>query len=340
MRRRTWILTGLAVVLLFLAYAGWSVWQVRSDLTEARSSAERLRVALVDGDQKRAEEALESLQDTSGSAADRTDGPLWAVFGAVPGLGDDARGVRTVASVLDDVSHEGLDPLVASADSLDSGTFTPVNGQVPVDSVAVVAKPLAAARDSFAAADEELAGVDSSGFTGAFGSAYDDLSGQVHRASTATTSATTAAELLPGMLGGEGARDYLLIFQNNAEARSTGGLPGAATILNATDGKITIPRAAQAPGLRRARQAGAAADQGGEQDLLRPARHLLPGRELHPRLPAHRRPDGGPLEAGDRHGPRRGGLGRPGGDGLPARGDRPGHRRRASRSPATTPPTS
>ena len=248
MRRRTWILTGLAVVLLFLAYAGWSVWQVRSDLTEARSSAERLRVALVDGDQKRAEEALESLQDTSGSAADRTDGPLWAVFGAVPGLGDDAHGVRTVASVLDDVSHDGLDPLVASADSLDSGTFTPVNGQVPVDSVAVVAEPLAAARDSFAAADEELAGVDSSGFTGAFRSAYDDLSGQIHRASTATTSATTAAELLPGMLGGDGARNYLLIFQNNAEARSTGGLPGAATILNATDGKITIPKAAQAPG--------------------------------------------------------------------------------------------
>ncbi|MET1058546.1 MAG: DUF4012 domain-containing protein [Nocardioides sp.] len=248
MRRRTWILTGLAVVLLFLAYAGWSVWQVRSDLTEARSSAARLRVALVDGDQHRAEQALESLQDTSGAAAGRTDGPLWAVFGAMPGLGDDARGVRTVASVLDDVSHDGLDPLVASADSLDSGTFTPVNGQIPVDSVAVVAKPLGAARDSFAAADKELGGVDSSGFTGAFGSAYDDLSGQIHRANKATAAATTAAELLPGMLGGDGPRNYLLIFQNNAEARSTGGLPGAATIMNTTDGKISISKEARAPG--------------------------------------------------------------------------------------------
>ena len=37
---------------------------------------------------------------------------------------------------------------------------------------------------------------------------------------------------------GDGDRDYLLVFQNNAEIRATGGLPGAVRVVEADDGKV------------------------------------------------------------------------------------------------------
>jgi hypothetical protein len=52
--------------------------------------------------------------------------------------------------------------------------------------------------------------------------------------------ASLAVRLLPPMLGAHGARTYLLLFQNNAELRSTGGLPGSFATVTARDGRVTI----------------------------------------------------------------------------------------------------
>jgi hypothetical protein len=42
------------------------------------------------------------------------------------------------------------------------------------------------------------------------------------------------------MLGADGARDYLLVFQNNAEPRSLGGMPGLMAPLRTDNGRITL----------------------------------------------------------------------------------------------------
>jgi hypothetical protein len=49
-----------------------------------------------------------------------------------------------------------------------------------------------------------------------------------------------AAELMPPMLGADGPRTYALVTQNNAEIRSTGGIPGAVAIIRANKGALTI----------------------------------------------------------------------------------------------------
>jgi hypothetical protein len=52
--------------------------------------------------------------------------------------------------------------------------------------------------------------------------------------------ASLAVRLLPPMLGAHGTRTYLLFFQNNAEVRSTGGLPGSFATVTARDGRVTL----------------------------------------------------------------------------------------------------
>ncbi len=43
---------------------------------------------------------------------------------------------------------------------------------------------------------------------------------------------------MPAFLGADGDRNYLYVFQNNAEVRSTGGLPGNISLVHASDGRV------------------------------------------------------------------------------------------------------
>ena len=52
--------------------------------------------------------------------------------------------------------------------------------------------------------------------------------------------AAASAEILPPMLGADGKRNYLLLIQNSAEVRATGGIPGALAVVEANDGAIKL----------------------------------------------------------------------------------------------------
>ncbi|MGN7200859.1 DUF4012 domain-containing protein [Arthrobacter sp. SAFR-044] len=53
-------------------------------------------------------------------------------------------------------------------------------------------------------------------------------------------SASDAASIAPAMLGADGIRNYLLVIQNNAEARASGGIPGALAVLTLDGGKLSL----------------------------------------------------------------------------------------------------
>ena len=52
--------------------------------------------------------------------------------------------------------------------------------------------------------------------------------------------AAFAAQLAPAIFGGEGPRTYLLVVQNNAESRATGGFIGSYGLVTALDGKLDV----------------------------------------------------------------------------------------------------
>lgn len=45
---------------------------------------------------------------------------------------------------------------------------------------------------------------------------------------------------MPSMLGADGPRRYVAVFENTAEARGTGGLPGAFAVLRAERGRLSF----------------------------------------------------------------------------------------------------
>lgn len=232
----------LLAVVLAGAWAAWTAWHVRADLSAASDSAHRLRTALTHADQDAAEAELAELQEQTAAAADGTSSPIWTLAEHMPALGDDARAVATVTATLADLTAEGLPPIVDSAGDLGGGSFTPSDGRLPVAAIEELQGPLAQAGAAFADADAGLAQVDDSGLVDAVRRPLQDLRDQVSTADDTLAAASRAANLLPGMLGGDGERRFLVVFQNNAEVRSTGGMPGAMSLVETREGGIAMTR--------------------------------------------------------------------------------------------------
>ncbi|MEI5671643.1 MULTISPECIES: DUF4012 domain-containing protein [unclassified Nocardioides] len=230
----------LGLVLLAGAWLGWNAWQVSKDLTAAADDVETLQDAVRAGDDEASDTALADLQAHSRSAADRTGGISWSVLTKVPAFGDDAHGIRLVSEVVDDLSNDGIAPLVETAGNLEA--LLPTDGQISIASLRELQGPVAEGNAALAKASERLAGEDPSGYVQRFRDKYRDLSRQVRKAAVALDSADAALQMMPSMLGEGEKRDYLLIFQNNAEIRATGGLPGAVSVLEAEDGKVALTR--------------------------------------------------------------------------------------------------
>ncbi|WP_344128503.1 DUF4012 domain-containing protein, partial [Luedemannella flava] len=80
------------------------------------------------------------------------------------------------------------------------------------------------------------------GLAGPVAAAEAELRDGLTRAAAMTTTVVRAARLLPGMLGADGPRTYLVLFQNLAEARATGGIPGAFAVIRADRGAVRLVR--------------------------------------------------------------------------------------------------
>jgi hypothetical protein len=72
----------------------------------------------------------------------------------------------------------------------------------------------------------------------------DELRGQLAEVAPLSAEVRRVVPLLPAMLGADGPRRYLLMFQNNAEERASGGNPASLALLTVDKGAIGLGRQA------------------------------------------------------------------------------------------------
>lgn len=235
------VLIGAGVVLLAaVLWLGREAIITRNSLLEASDHARILQQQITDGETKRAAATLTDLQESTHDARTHTDGPLWAALAAVPFLGDSVDAARVVSRSLDDIAVRGIPPVVEVSSSLSSDVFAPKNGRFDLKTLAKLAPSLTTASEVLTVNGNEINRIDRDGLIGPLERPITDLQGKIADAQSAASAGARAMRLAPSMLGGDGKRKYLLLFQNNAEVRSTGGLPGAFAILRANRGKITF----------------------------------------------------------------------------------------------------
>ena len=145
-----------------------------------------------------------------------------------------------MARALEEASHGASAPANALLAQAQGDRLRDADGRVNLPAVAALAAPL----------EKMSAALDGCGRAGRParprrahrppGRRDPQRAGPDRRAGRDGEGGATVARLLPPMLGQDGPRDYLLVVQNNAEIRSTGGLPGSLQILTADNGKLTL----------------------------------------------------------------------------------------------------
>ncbi|MFT4264598.1 MAG: DUF4012 domain-containing protein [Nocardioides sp.] len=234
-----WILGVLILLALLLAaYAGWLAWSTARSLSAAADDARALKSAAMAGDDAATQAGFDEFVAHVHTARSRTDSKVWSLLTHLPGYGDDAHGVRTVSRVADELATGGLDDLVDHVGNLDA--LLPTGGGIDLAQVAELQEPVAASKKALDRANADLEAEDTTHFVDSVRLKFRDLQAQISSAASSIDSADRALAVLPAMLGGDGSRTYLLVMQNNAEIRATGGLPGAVAEITAKGGKLSL----------------------------------------------------------------------------------------------------
>ncbi|MFB8388050.1 DUF4012 domain-containing protein [Microbacterium sp. NPDC055910] len=140
----------------------------------------------------------------------------------------------------EDVVNSTLVPIADAADGLTLTAFRPSDGQFDFSAISEIsgaASDAAAVLDRSAIAIDDL---DRSVLVGPLQQAVDQVGEMLREARGSADAITRAATLLPAMLGTDGPRNYLVLFQNNAEWRSLGGIPGAMAVIQTEGGAIAL----------------------------------------------------------------------------------------------------
>jgi hypothetical protein len=229
-------LIGFFVVGVF----AWQAWTASRNLLDARSHAETVQKRIKAGDFDGANRALAELRSNTSKAHDSTDGVLWDLGRHIPYFGRNVGAVQTVSEVLDTATRVNAPIALELSRAVDAGVFRPDKGQINLPAIQQLTPKVNRAASSIDRASRDLNAIRNGSLVFPFNDLVGDLKDEVERARAASTATATAFDLMPQMLGQDGPRDYLLIIQNPAELRSTGGLPGSLAVLHAEKGKVTM----------------------------------------------------------------------------------------------------
>ncbi|WP_329318631.1 DUF4012 domain-containing protein [Streptomyces sp. NBC_01262] len=234
---------------LVLAGAAWIVVTgalARNELLAAQRSLVALQSLRTAGASAVGAQDLGSLAPEVRSAAAHaarahqyTTGPAWFLAAKVPVLGDPARTVRGAAWAIHRVTADVLPPLVHTVAGL-TADARGVASRVDLAALRRAAPSLERAARLASDTRTRSAELPSNTWLPAADRARTRLNGQLDRLAPATADAASVARVLPAMMGAQVERRYLVIFQNTAEARGTGGLPGAFAVLTASQGKLSF----------------------------------------------------------------------------------------------------
>lgn len=242
-RRRTilWIVAAVVFVLLLVgAWVSIRGLLAKNELESALPAAKQVQTAVVAGDIATAKTAAKTLRTHAAEAASLTGDPVWRVAELVPLLGSNLTAVRVSAASTDQLASEVIDPLVGIANQVDPRAIKPVDKKIDLAPIAAARPVVVKAQLAFHHAKTEVDGIDTEGTIPQVTSAVDRLRTQLGKAATVVDAVGNSARLLPPMLGADGPRTYLVLVQNPAELRATGGLVGALALIKADNGAISL----------------------------------------------------------------------------------------------------
>ncbi len=242
-RRRVISLVIAGVVLIIAAAVGWV--GIRGLIAKQELQAMTPLVGVIEssvasGDLTAARSAANELGAHAHLAASLTGDPVWRAAEILPVVGPNLTAGRQLAAAAQEVSDRIVSPLITVSRSVDIERFKPVRGAVGLAPLVAAAPTVTRVQNAYDDVRRSVAAIRTSGTLGVVSSAVGKVKDAVDGVGPTITALANSMRIAPGMLGADGPRNILLLAQNPAELRATGGLVGSLVLIRADNGKVSL----------------------------------------------------------------------------------------------------
>ncbi|WP_258064409.1 DUF4012 domain-containing protein [Arthrobacter sp. ZGTC131] len=233
----------IAVIGLLGAATVWLSFKatiISAELKSASQLLSPLRASMLRNDVTGATLAVDELKLHTAKAHAAATDPIWTIAGSLPWLGRNFQAASEVAASADDIAGLAAVPLVDTFQSLNWASLAPKDGRVDLLPLTRAAPKLSVASHAVTQSLGRLNAINADELLPPVATPLLEVRNQLASLGDGLETAADAAAVAPGMMGADGPRRYLLLIQNNAEARASGGIPGAVAVLTLDRGKLSL----------------------------------------------------------------------------------------------------
>lgn len=228
------------IVLLVFSWLAVKASVVKSELETAKSLLPELQIAISENNTAGAAEAVDRMTVHTAAAREAGSDPIWSGARSLPLIGANFAAVSEMATAADDVTRLGAAPLAEAFQALDWESLVPNENGVDWKALNSQLPKVRAAAYAVRTSEERLRNMNSDGLIKEIATPLREAVEQLASIRRSLDTAADVAGVVPGMMGEERPRTYLLMVQNNAEARASGGIPGALAELVVENGKLSL----------------------------------------------------------------------------------------------------
>lgn len=246
---RTGCLVALFVLLILIAvgtvggYYGYHLYQsamgVQAEAKSVMGNVKGLKDAISSGNSEELQRVAQEVNVAAYNIHDEVNTNLWDMGTMIPFVGSDIKSVRVLADVMVDLSDNALTPIASNAGIMDlKNVFH--DGAIDINALQNLTNAMEQAAPALSRSADAVSVLPEARI-GKINEVLGKVKDTIVEADDMLGKAQEILPYLPQMLGANGqTRRYLIIAQNNAEARSTGGLPGSTGVLSMTDGRFEL----------------------------------------------------------------------------------------------------
>ena len=231
---------GIAVLLLCALWIAGRLVVTLVSLNDAQGQLRTFEYRLSRSEAPSSTQLQRDVQADTGRAASVAGDPVWRIGEHVPLLGPNLRALREVAQVTDRLVTSAR-PLAVAAEGLSLKSLRPSSG-IDLAPIKRMPEPVATLDTAVGVAAQTSERIDTAGVIGPLRDQVVGLRTLLVQAKPGTAEARRVLPIAYSALGGTGRRYYLLMFQNNAEERASGGNPAVIALLKVYRGRLTLDR--------------------------------------------------------------------------------------------------
>jgi hypothetical protein len=238
-RRRLFWIIPVALLVGAVAWVGIRGWLAKGELEQAQALIGEMKQSAYDFDLPAVGATFDEVKAHSETARALTSDPVWRVFEVIPWVGKNLTVVRELSAVAADTVI-AIEPLAELAGSLSPEELAPVDGAIPIEPFEKAVPIVQAASERISELLLEVDDIDPSSTIGPVVAAHKRVADLLETTAPALDTANSLVPLVPPMLGSEGIRTYIVMFQNNAEVRSLGGAALSFALVTIDHGRLAL----------------------------------------------------------------------------------------------------